>query len=75
MAEIEVTGRKITRVRIEFADGTYSELDTPEECRLWHEAVVETATNAFLHGYQSPKLNWKSGTITTTPTEIKGYRT
>lgn len=59
--QFEVTTKTVTKVRIEFADGTYSELDDLEECRKWQQMTMQQATAAFVHGYTSPALNWKRG--------------
>jgi|HubBroStandDraft_1064217.scaffolds.fasta_scaffold163813_3 hypothetical protein len=49
--EIEIHTKKVAKVRIEFTDGTFSELDDPEECRKWYEMSLAQAGNAFIHGY------------------------
>lgn len=64
--QFEVTTKTVTKVRIEFADGTYSELDDLEECRKWQQTTMQQATTAFVHGYVSPALNWKRGATLST---------
>lgn len=70
---IEISGRIVSRVRIEFADGSFSELNTPEECAKWSEMVNSQALKAFVHGYRGPDLNWKEGEIPpgTVPMQVK----
>ncbi len=48
----------VTRVRIEFADGTYRELTDPEACKRWMEMSSAQATMAFVHGMQFEPLPW-----------------
>lgn len=55
--------KTVTRVRIEFADCTYQELDTIEDCRKWNEMVRAQASMAYVHGMQFPPLPWKTGPV------------
>jgi hypothetical protein len=50
--------RTVTRVRIDFSDGTYSELSDPEACKRWSEMVDAQATMAFVHGMKFEPLPW-----------------
>lgn len=59
--EIEIDTKRVVRVRIEFADGTFSELDDEEQCRKWHQMSLEQAGNAAIHGYKGPELTWTRG--------------
>lgn len=69
MVELEVETKRITRVRVEYADGTFSELDDPEECRKWHEMILSQAANAYVHGQPGPTLTWKHGELPKPPAE------
>lgn len=53
------TEKKITRVRIEFDDGTAKELNEPVACAEWNAMAQAQAGIAFVHGVKCDPLPWK----------------
>jgi len=49
---------KVIRVRIDYDDGTYRELNERAGCEQWSEMVSGQAAMAFVHGMRCEPLPW-----------------
>jgi hypothetical protein len=49
---------KITKVTIEYSDGTKKSV-SGEEASKWEEAVNQVTAFTYAHGYTFPLLDWK----------------
>ncbi len=51
-------GPKVTRVRIEYEDGSAREV-LGEDCAAWEQLASEQAGLWFSRGWPSPEVKWK----------------
>jgi hypothetical protein len=49
----------VTRVRIEYEDGSWRELNGVDVCKKWSDMVGSQASMAFVHGMKYDPLPWE----------------
>ena len=62
MSEIAVPGH-LSRVRLEWSDGTFAELIDPAECQRWEMMASAQVGMAHVHGMKFKPLSWVTGKI------------
>ena len=53
--------KRITKVTIEYDDGTTRYIDTPEACLQWSRNIVAGAELYAARGWLQPEVKWKDG--------------